>query len=341
MKAALLEQLGSLTVREVADPQPGPYDALCVGLYGATCTGTDMHLIEGRVDWAIQAAPTIIGHESIGQVIEVGENVRNYKVGDLVTRVGAPPAADGSHSSTWGGFASMGVAIDHWAIAEDGAEGPNWCQPEVNQVIPEGFDPRACTMMTTWRETLSYATRMGVAAGENVLVIGSGGVGLAFAAHATNLGAGRIVMVGNPARSAVAERVGVSDYIDYKADDVAGALADLAGNGFDAVIDAVGSQTTIDLSLGALAAGSKLGVYGIEEMGKTSVDSAKARGEFTEHDGYDESETHEQVVDLMRTGKLDASIWIDVDQPFDLDDINAAFDAVRSRQAIKALVKLS
>ena len=60
MKAALLEQLGSLTVREVADPVVGPYGALCKMLYGATCSGTDLHLIEGRVTWAIDVAPTIM-----------------------------------------------------------------------------------------------------------------------------------------------------------------------------------------------------------------------------------------------------------------------------------------
>ncbi|MCK4602489.1 MAG: alcohol dehydrogenase catalytic domain-containing protein, partial [Phycisphaerae bacterium] len=163
MKAALLEQLGSLTVRQVADPELGPYGALCDLLYGATCSGTDIHLIDGHIDWAISAAPTIIGHESIGRVKAIGEKVRNYQVGDLVTRVGAPPASDGSYQSTWGGFASLGVAVDHWAMAEDGLPADQWSGATVNQLLPADFDPRAATMMTTWRETLSYITRMGLA----------------------------------------------------------------------------------------------------------------------------------------------------------------------------------
>ena len=208
MKAALLEKLGSLTVREVADPVPGPYGALCKNLYGATCSGTDLHLIEGRIDWAISVAPTIIGHESVGQVIEVGEKVRNYTVGDLVTRVGAPPAADGSYDATWGGFASLGVATDHWAMAEDGLPEGDWAGATVNQIIPADFDPRACTMMTTWRETLSYITRMGVKEGDKVLVFGSGGVGLSFARHAVNAGARRVDIVGNLARRELASALG-------------------------------------------------------------------------------------------------------------------------------------
>jgi len=342
MKAAFLEELGSLTVRQVPDPQIGPYEALCELLYGATCSGTDLHLIEGRVRWAIDCAPTIIGHESVGRVVAVGPKVRNFKVGDLVSRVGAPPAADGSYHSTWGGFASMGVAKDHWVMAEDGLPREQWDMNRVNQVIPPDFDPRACAMLTTWRETLSCITRMGVSPGSRVLILGSGGVGLAFSAHAANLGAAEIVMTGNPARAQLALRAGAAAHLDYKAPDHADRLAHAAGNGFHYVIDAVGSQASINLALAAVAVGGSLAVYGIGEFGKTTVDPSLARGEFTKCDGgYDEAETHDRVVTLMRAGKLDATIWLDLENPFQLDEINAAFDAVRRRDCVKALVKLS
>jgi len=47
MKAALIDGKSKLWVDTVPDPQPGPYDALCEILCGATCTGTDSHLIDG------------------------------------------------------------------------------------------------------------------------------------------------------------------------------------------------------------------------------------------------------------------------------------------------------
>ncbi len=342
MKAAILEQLGSLTVREVADPQVGPYDALCELLYGATCSGTDLHLIEGRLPWAIDCAPTIVGHESVGRVIDVGEKVRNYQTGDLVTRVGAPPATDGSYSSTWGGYAELGVACDHWAMKEDGIPAEQWGQSCVNQIIPAEFDPRACPMMTTWRETLSYLTRMGVRPDNDVLIIGSGGVALSFIAHAANLGVRRIDVVGNRARREVALQVGATNYCDYKDDGLASILAEMCPEGFDVVIDAVGSQQSIDVSLPAVSAGGMVGTYGVNELGKTTVDTAKARAEFVQFDGgYDEAETHERVVEFMRAGKLDATLWLDLDKPYPLEEINAAFDAVRRRECIKALIRLS
>jgi len=342
MKAALLEQLGSLVVREVADPEPGPYGALCQLLYGATCSGTDLHLIEGRLSWAIDCAPTILGHESVGRVIAVGDKVRHYQLGDLVTRVGAPSAADGSYSSTWGGYAELGVACDHQAMKEDGLPAEQWDGARVNQVIPADFDPRACPMMTTWRETLSYITRMGVVPDHQLLIIGSGGVALSYVAHAAHLGARRIDVVGNRARHEAASAAGATNCFDYKDDAVARTLAEKCPEGFDTVIDAVGSQQSIDLSLSAIGPGGVVGVYGIGEMGKTKVDPAKARAEFTQYDGgYDEAETHKQVVERMRAGTLDARLWMDLDHSYPLAEINAAFDAVRRRDCVKALIRLS
>ncbi|MBN1874169.1 MAG: hypothetical protein JXA33_08050 [Anaerolineae bacterium] len=64
MKAAIIERPGVLTVKEIPMPEVGEYDALCDLLYGATCTGTDQHLIARRFPWPVQY-PTILGHESV------------------------------------------------------------------------------------------------------------------------------------------------------------------------------------------------------------------------------------------------------------------------------------
>jgi threonine dehydrogenase-like Zn-dependent dehydrogenase len=337
MKAALLEKLGELTVRELPDPIPGDYDCLCELLYGATCSGTDMHLISGRLNWAIDVAPSIIGHESVGRVLEVGAKVRNFKVGDLISRVGAP-GLEGSHTATWGGFATRGIACDHVAMAEDGAGSGD----TTNQLIPADFDPRICTMIITWRETFSYISRMGVGKGDRVLVIGSGGNGLSYATHAKNLGASEVVMIGNGERASFGEKIGVSAFLDYRADDLAEQLAAVKGDGFDFVIDAVGKVTMTDLALSALRSGGTLGIYGIDDMGKIRLDPGKGPGTFTFFEGgYDEAEAHDAVIAFIQDGKLDASLWMDLDDVYSLDDINDAFQAVVDRKHIKMLVKLS
>ncbi len=340
MKAALLEQAGRLEVRDVPEPPLGDYDARCEMLYGATCSGTDLHLMMGRLNWALNDAPTILGHESIGRVIEVGPKVRNYKVGDLVSRVSAPPLK-GQYGSTWGGYAERGVALDHWAMVEDGL-GDAIGGSTVNQLIPADFDPRACTMIITWRETLSYITRMGIGAGHRVLVVGSGGNGLSFAAHSVNRGAAEVVMYGNGTRAEAAAKVGVTRFVDYRDDDAEAQLKALTGDGFDFVVDSIGKVTVTDLACGALKTGGTIGIYGIDDMGKVRINPGAARGTFTfAEPGYDEAEAHEAVIQYMKDGKLDASVWMDLDKVYSLDEINDALAAVADRKAIKVLVKLS
>ena len=118
-----------------------------------------------REFWVPIAYPTIIGHESIGRVVEVGNRSRNYKAGDLITAGGRPriPRAAcqlGRHGPVWRGPGPQGHA------GRTGLTVPSGIVFRVNQVIPEGLiDPLDATMIITWRETLSYVTRMGIGKG--------------------------------------------------------------------------------------------------------------------------------------------------------------------------------
>jgi L-iditol 2-dehydrogenase len=344
MKAAVIEGPGRLVVRDVPLPPLGEYDALCRLLYGATCTGTDHHLLAGRAAWTTVRYPTVLGHESIGQVIEIGAKVRYLKPGDLLTRVGTRPA--GEFSINWGGFAEYGLASDHRAMAEDGLPRSAWNRYRVNQLLPPGTDPRAATLMITWRETLSYITRMGVGPGARVLVMGSGGNGLAFVSHAANLGARQVVALGNAEREGLARAAGATDYLDYRSAGVGGQLSALAGaaeaEGFDFAIDAVGRSGMLDLALPRTARGGCVGIYGMDSFGRYSLNPQLARGSFTFYNGgYDEAETHEQVLGFWGAGKLHPDIWLDLEHPFQLEQIGEALEAASSRRLVKALVKLS
>lgn len=344
MKAAIVEQPGVLVVRDIPMPEMGEYDALCELLYGATCTGTDQHLIHGRFPWPVHY-PTILGHESIGRVVAAGSKVRNYRVGDLVTRVGTPAPPDSGLDVNWGGYAEYGIAKDHWAMREDGVPAEQWSGYRVNQKLPPDFDPAGATMMITWRETLSYYTRLlqtrTSAAPPSALVIGSGGNGLAFAAYAHNLGAATVAMLGSADREAAARAVGATDYVDYRAGDAIEQCRQSHPAGFDVIIDAVGKAGLLDQALPLLQPNGVVGIYGIDEFGATALNPTRAQGTFTFYNGgYDEAETHEQVVALVQQGKLRAEHWLALDRPFPLTDINQAFEALRRREMVKAVIRL-
>ncbi len=340
MKAAIIEHPDKLVVREVHEPVMGDYDALCEILYGATCTGTDGHLIRGRFPWPI-SYPTVLGHESVGRVSAVGPKVRNYRVGDLVTRVGTPASPRGEYGSSWGGFAEVGVARDHWAMQADGRPESEWRGSRWNQVLPPHFDPAAATMITTWRETLSYLTRMGFRAGSTLLVVGSGGVGLSYAVHAAQLGATRVAMIGSAARGDTARALGVTDFFDYRTEKLVDVVRSACSIPFDYIIDALGRRTSLDEVLPLVRSGGTAGIYGIDDYWNWQINPGRVRGGFTFYNGgYDEAETHQRVVEMVMQGKLDARCWLNLDTPYPLDDIAKAFAALGRRELVKALIRI-
>lgn len=340
MKAAVVVRPGVLEIREVPEPALGEYDALCRLEYGATCSGTDLHLTEGSFPWPV-AYPTILGHESIGRVTAVGPKVRSYAEGDRITRVGCPALLGAGLASNWGGFAELGIARDWQAMQEDGVQESDWRPYRVNLLVPDFVDSRAATMMITWRETLSYSIRMGIGRGARVLVVGTGGNGFAFAAHARNLGAEAVWMIGNPQRTDVAKAVGVSRVFDYRDDAASKQVQDEVAPGVDCIIDAVGKRGTLDRYLPALCPDGTVGIYGIDELADQVVTPRLAPGSFTYYNGgYDEAETHDMVVGFVREGRLDASCWLDVSSAFCLSSLADALAAVRERKAVKALVNL-
>ena len=338
MKAAVVEGPNQLVVRDIPEPTPGEYEALCEILYGSLCSGTDTHIVACDFPW-LSPRPTVLGHESIARVVEVGAKVRNLQLGDLVTRVGTTPV--GPYSVTWGGFAEYGIAKDYRACQADGLPLEQWHPARVQRVLPAGTDPAAATMVITWRETCSYANRIGIPEARRVLVIGSGGNGLSYVAHAANAGCEHVAMIGSAGREENARRAGATDYFDYRSADAPAAAAAACRDGFDVVIDAVGRTHLADLGLSLLRPEGTIGIYGIDDYGKLPVNPDRARGSFRFFKGgYDEAETHEQVMAQVAAGKLDASIWLDLEHPFELDDIGEALAATRRREVVKALVRI-
>jgi L-iditol 2-dehydrogenase len=337
MLAAIVEAPGRLVVRDLPLPVPGPYDVLTEQLFGSICAATDRHLIAGELPIPGIAYPLILGHESIGRVIEAGSKVRNLRPGDLVTRTGAP-ALDGCQPF-WGGFVEYGIGRDVAAMQADGLPEADWAPFAVNRHLPPGTDPASATMMITWRETHSYISRIGVPQGGHVLVLGSGGNGFAFAVLARLLGAGHVSMVGNPHWASHAAHAGIDSFANYRS---AQDLSEPAGD-VDVIIDAVGHTGGIEAVLPRLRAGGTIGIYGIEDLGERMafLGSLAAQGYRTQGPGdYSEAEAHDAVVSLLEAGKLDAGFWFDPAKAVPLTGIAAAIGAIERRESLKAVVRL-
>ena len=339
MLAAVTDGKGTLSIQELPMPAFGDYEALVKLRFGATCAGTDLGIIDGRHPFPL-AYPAVLGHESIGEVLQIGKKVRSLKAGDLVARVGAPAAPALGVGSAWGGFAQYGVAVDWEAMRADGAPRERWEKARVQKVIPPSIDAREAPMLITWRETLSYALRIGAAPRSRVLVVGSGANALAFIAHFAYEGH-RVVALGSASRAADALRLGAADAIDYKAADAAARLEEASGGCLDVIVDAVGASDEVNRALPLLSEEGVIGVYGWRGRAGYAINPFAARRSFRVYcGGYDEPETHEEVLRRMASGALRASDWYDVERPVPLAEISSAYGRLRRREAYKYLIDL-
>ena len=343
MKAAVVTKEGKLGVWDIPIPQVGPYDVLCKMCYGATCAGTDIHLMDGLHPNPV-TFPTILGHESVGRVVAVGSKVRNFRIGDLVSRVGAPAGLLPELNVNWGGFAEYGIARDHWQMRCDGVDLQEWNRFRVNQIIHPSIDEKTAPMLITWRETLSYTNRIGVTAGKTVVVIGSGANALSFVAHCCNLGA-TVIAVGSPSREQTFRSFPICGYFSYRSENLAGEIRELMDTLhlplLDYIIDGVGGADTANLLLPLLKQDGIFGNYGWNGRRNYGLNPFCAQRSFRIYsDGYDEEESNGQAQAMVLQGKLVADLWYDTANPVPLTKITDAYDSLRRHEALKYLIDL-
>jgi len=337
MKAAVLDINGKLHVEEVDVPKIPDYGALVKIEYGATCAGTDARLMRKEHPFPVNY-PAILGHESIGTIIEIDHKVRNFKVGDRISRVGTIP--NEKFGVCWGGFAQYGIALDTKAMEEDGIDRAQWQKNRVNKVIPSDIDPKDAPMIITWRETLSYFNRLKIKNGSNVLVTGSGANSLAFVAYAVKNNC-KVVSIGSPKRNIDSIKMGAIKTIDYHDENITDQLREVFNEGIDVIIDGVGNVDNVNKALPLIKENGLVSAYGWNDRKGYGINPFLTNQNFRVYcAGYDEPETHDEVIELIRSGYLKASDWYDKEHPIELINIQEAYDRLSKREAYKFLIDL-
>ena len=339
--AAVVSDWGKLEIADIPAFPLGPYDAVCRIEACSICAATDTHLVEGSFPrtWTSKL-PFVLGHESAGHVVAVGPKVRRLKVGQLVVRPMWLPDERPyrGFGSSWGGFAAWGIARDTWAQAEDtGQPTDYWWRNSLP--LPE-MPVRDATLFVTWRDTMSCLMQLGVTAGQRIVVFGTGGNGLSFTRFARLSGA-QVVMVGSPQRFDIAKRLGASACVDYHGGEkVALAVKDaLGGAGADIVIEAVGNAGHLPQMLGSLAEGGRLFLFGIpgDLQYPANLFHGPSRYSIVKKTA-DEWQSHGQVLTHYLTGEIKPEDFCDGVLP--LEKINAGFDAIRRKEAVKITVMM-
>lgn len=246
MKGFTMLRIGEVGWIEKEKPLAGPYDAIVRPIALAPCT-SDIHTVfEGAIG---ERHNMILGHEAVGEVVEVGSEVKDFKPGDRVVVPAITP--DWRTIEVQRGYHQhSGGMLSGWKFSncKDGvfAEYFHVNDADMNLAkLPDDISPEKavmiCDMMTTGFHGVELAN---VQFGSLVAVIGIGAVGLMAIAGARLKGAGRIIAVGSrPVCIEVAKYYGATDIVNYKDGDIVDQVMHLTDNkGVDCVIVAGGNE---------------------------------------------------------------------------------------------------
>ena len=263
MKGYAMLEIGKAGWIEIDKPKCGPLDAICAPIAVAPCT-SDIHTV-----WAGALGKRenmILGHEAIGEVVEVGELVRDFKPGDRVIVPAITP--DWNTIEAQRGYAMhSGGMLSGWKFSnfKDGvfAEYFHINDADGNLAhLPKDLSPKTACMLCDMIPTGLHGVELAnVEFGDDVVVIGIGPVGLMSVAGAAIHGAARIFAVGSrPNCITLAKEYGATKIINYKSEPIDSQIFKLTDNkGVDKVIIAGGDTNTFKDAVRMLKPGGKIG----------------------------------------------------------------------------------
>jgi L-iditol 2-dehydrogenase len=211
-----------ITIDEVPDPKPGP-GQLVLKVHSSGICGTDIHKTQGLFPGT---PPEVLGHEFVGQVVEIGEGVDESLMGKIIGCTLTASCGECEGCLTWsvmhcerearfaGGFAEY-VLVDHRQA----------------HIVPDGLDPETASMAEPLACVISTLNMLGdIEEGCDALVVGGGLLGLLTVGVLNDRGAGRIILSEpNPMRLAMGKQFGASILNDPTKDDLTELVKDTTG----------------------------------------------------------------------------------------------------------------
>jgi threonine dehydrogenase-like Zn-dependent dehydrogenase len=320
-----------MEVTEVADPVAGEYEASVEMVACGLCNSTDQMLRRGTFPTGVKY-PSVLGHESVGRVTAVGSKVRNFELGQLVTRCSAYSWTDPTLSMNWGGLAERGVVSDVRAWHEDHPTQPPR-DPFPHVVFDGHQSPSDIALGISLAETWSVAANIGGLVGRSVVVSGTGIAGLSFVVYAKLLGARQVICVGRRAeRLELAAQLGADDVcFTSEAERRVRALG-----GADLVFECSGSSDATGPALRWLREGGRVVIYSVSERPASINMTGLAKDAGLIVARPQEGEVLRSVVTLIERGVLDRDSFVSCQ--LDFDDVEKGFDRISSGEIVKAIV---
>ncbi|NLK52823.1 MAG: alcohol dehydrogenase catalytic domain-containing protein [Syntrophomonadaceae bacterium] len=334
MKALVYNGPNKIALEDIPLPKIIEPDDAIVRITKSTICGTDIHIWHGGMP-EVQA-PRVLGHEFVGEVVEVGPAVRNSKVGDKVAVSCVTQCGEcfycvrGTYSHCDTGSWIFGYMIDG-------------CQAEYVRVphanlgmfkIPDGLSEEDVLFVGDILSTgYMGSENASIEPGDTVAVMGSGPVGMCAMATARLWGPSQIIAVDmDQSRLDRAIKHGIADIgLNPSNVNVPEAIKELTkGRGADRTIEAVGVKGTFELALNSVRAGGNVSILGVFEQPQTLAMNELWIKNITIRMGLVNANRIPELINLIRVGKINMNYLITHRAP--LNEILKGYDVFSGKK---------
>ena len=312
--------IDTLTLNERPDPKPGPGEVL-VRMRASSINYRDLMTVEDPGPRGIHY-PRIPNSDGAGEVLEIGEGVSRFNVGDKVCGTFFQGWIDGpitarDMANALGGSAE-GMLAERRVLHENGLVSmPEGLSFEEASTLP-------CAALTAWHSLVEVG---GVKAGDTVLMLGTGGVSVVALQLCKMLGARAVITSSSEEKLARAKTLGAWETVNYRTNpDWDKAVLDLTGGlGVDHTVE-VGGAGTLEKSITATKVGGSVGLIGVLTGGQINPTlvmrkSIRLQGIYVGSRRMFEEMNRAIEHHVMRPV---------IDKVHDFDDAHAAYHAVRA-----------
>ena len=338
MKASRFLGNKTFAVTDLPTPHAGPGELVLRNQVCGVC-GTDVHIYHGEPGSADVNPPVVLGHEYSGEVVEVGEGVTGFAVGNHVTV--DPNIYCGHCAYCQNGKKQLCPSMEAIGVTRDGgfaqysripASQAFKLEPTVPWEAAAMAEPLACC--------LHGIDLAGIQVGDKVCVVGGGAIGLLMVQLAKLSGASQIVLSEpNEKRRQVGLQLGANAALDPTRPDAQEAFAQVLGGGANVVIECVGNVPAVKSAFQFAGKGATVLLFSVPKVDATFdlplFDVYKK--ELTIKGSFVNPDTHARAVALINSGKVDFGPIIT--HRFTLDQLPEAIAMQMSDASIKVVVE--
>lgn len=342
MKSARFKGAGKIEIGDIAKPDIQAKDDVIIKVLRTCVCGSDMWSYKGLEDHGEEND----GHEAIGIVEKIGDDITTVKPGDFVI---APFTHGCGHCrACMAGY--DGTCMNH-SLQENFSSGyqaeyvryqhAQWSLVKVPGK-PSDYTEGMLKSLLTLADVMAtgyHAARVAhVKAGDTVIVLGDGAVGLCAIIAAKLRGATKIISTSRHAdKQALAKEFGATDNVAERGKEGVKKLLDITNGGADAILECVGTAQSNEEAMQIGRPGSYIGRVGLPHGGELNpaqsfYSNSTIAGGPASVTTYDKDVLLKAVLDgEINPGKV-------FDKTFSLDEINDAYQAMADHQAIKSYV---